>query len=201
MEQADNAIDHWRVLEVKRELRNVRVRWRANGDLVGRVTDALVLPHRGEAVGLSVQGSDQREYVIHAGNFLFREEQIWITPEVFHPATGLENGVVRAGETLTGTMVLTNEGYLLGYVRRIYLRLHSRQVIYQLAEGFWDRCLGRGFFIPGHIVRGYSRDGTRMIVPFNARDQYATSTLSGLMISQESEQETAFERGEKEREQ
>jgi sporulation protein YlmC with PRC-barrel domain len=187
LEQADNAIDHWRVLDVRRELRNLLVRWRDGGALVGKVTDAVISPEEGEAVGLSFQGISRQEYFVRAGSFMFREDQVWVEPESVRPASEIRAGAVKACRILTGTMVLTNEGYVLGHIRRIYLRINSRQVIYQVTESWWHQWTGRGFFIPGHIVKGYSRDGTRMIVPFNAREEYANSTLSGLIISQESE--------------
>jgi sporulation protein YlmC with PRC-barrel domain len=167
-------------MNVDKELKGMTVLRSDTGDKMGEVSDAIVHPTEGRVMGLIVRTDEGQERALATRDFLIGKDAVMATAgaSFVEAASGdrPEGGVPAIGEVV-GTNVVTDEGRFLGRVSEVHISLEEPRVAYRVTESTLQRFLGGGFYIPGDLPSGYSRDGVRMIVPAEIEDVYALSTV------------------------
>ena len=178
----DRKNDNRRAIEIG-DVRGMPVLRRETGEKIGDVSDVLIDTSSGNVLGLEIKGHGGELLGMDARNVLIGRDAVMASAvEGFDPeasASRLRSGT-RAAHDLKGTGVVTEDGQFLGRIDEVYLSLDEPRAFYRVVESTIQRFLGRGFFLPGDVLRAYSPEGPRMIVPSDV-DRFAAGTLDELI--------------------
>jgi sporulation protein YlmC with PRC-barrel domain len=179
----DRKSENRRAIELG-DVRGKPVLRRETGEKLGDVADVLIDPSSGNVLGLEIKGPDGQLLGMDARNVLIGRDAVMASAvEGFDPAESGERlrSAARASHDLAGTSVVTEDGTFLGRVGGIFISLEQPRVFYRVVESTIQRFLGGGgFYLPGDVLRAYSPDGPRMIVPSDV-DRFAAGSLDELL--------------------
>jgi uncharacterized protein YrrD len=172
------------MLNVAKDLRGMSLLAVDTGEKLGEIRDAIIQPIEGRLAGLLVRTLDNGELRLGINDANIGPDAVMTAVGSFEYAgdrAGQMAGGVRALGDLVDSNVVTEDGDLLGRISEVYVSADSPLAIYRIAESRIKKFFGRGFFLPGDITRSYAPDGARIIVPADAVDRYATSSLGDLL--------------------
>jgi sporulation protein YlmC with PRC-barrel domain len=175
-----------RILNVEKDLKGMTV-LKTDGRKMGEVLDAVIHPVEGKMLGIIIHTPEDRNHILISSNFFIGPDAIMADAKARFeeiPSNNLTGGVPALG-AVVGTNLITEEGKLIGRVNEIHISTKKPYVVYRIVESTLQKFLGGGFFIPADVVRAYSDDGVRMIVPSDLEDRYAAPTLEDAMSLRE----------------
>jgi sporulation protein YlmC with PRC-barrel domain len=152
-----------------------------NGQKLGKVTDAIICPARGQLLGVALRSQEGKHLAlatidfIIANRFVFGEEAALCEIEMLRTKHGSD--VCNCSELL-GATVVTNEGEWVGRIIEVHISVERSRVAYRVVKSRFRALLGGGFFMPGNAIRAYSRTQARMIVPEDTTERYTATSLS-----------------------
>ncbi len=170
-----------RTLNVAKDLRGMSLLATDTGAKLGEIRDAIIQPAEGRVMGVVARASEGDEARLRIGDVVIGQDAVMTSWESFKHAgarAGEMAGGVGALSDLIGSNVVTEDGVLLGRISDVYIRIDKPQVVYRVTESTIQRFFGGGFFLPGDAARSYAPDGARMIVPADAEQRYAASSLA-----------------------
>jgi uncharacterized protein YrrD len=170
-----------RALNVAKDLRGMALLAADTGARLGEIRDAIIQPAEGRVMGVVVRTPDGDELRLRIGDIIIGQDAVmtsWVSFEHAGDRAGEMAGGVRALDEIIGSNVVTEDGALLGRISEVYIRADKPQTVYRVAESTMQKIFGGGFFLPGGATRSYAPDGARMIVPTDAEDRYAVSSLA-----------------------
>jgi uncharacterized protein YrrD len=173
-----------RTLNVEKDLRGMPLLAVDTGAKLGEIRDVIIQPVEGRLIAVIVRTLDNDELRLRIDDVIIGPDAVMTSWESFAHAGDRSSemaGGVRALDELAGTNIVTEDGDLLGRISEVYIRADKPQAIYRVVESRIQKFLGRGFFLPGDAARSYAPDGVRMIVPADAVERYASSTLGGAL--------------------
>jgi sporulation protein YlmC with PRC-barrel domain len=175
-----------RILNVEKDLKGMAV-LKIDGRKMGEVIDAVIHAVEGKMLGLIIRTPEGENHILISSNFIIGVDAIMADAKARFeeiPSPHLERGVPALG-AIVGTNLITEEGRLVGRVNEVYISTKQPYAVYRIVESTLQKFLGGGFFIPADVVRAYSEDGVRMIIPPDLEDQYAASSLEDAMSMRE----------------
>ncbi len=170
-----------RTLNAARDFRGMPLIAADTGAKLGEIRDAIIHPVGGRVIGAVVRTLDGDELRLRAADIVIGQDAVMTSQEAFDYAGDRANemaGGIRAVDELIGSTVVTEDGNLLGRISEAYIRADKPQAVYRVAESTIQKFFGRGFFLAGDVARSYAPDGSRIIVPADTEDRYATSSLA-----------------------
>jgi len=170
-----------RTLNVADDFKGMPLLAADTGAKLGEIRDVIIQPTEGRVMGVVVRTSDGDELRLRISDIIIGQDAVMTSWESFEIAGNYAGEMargVRAIEQIIGSKVVTEDGNLLGRVSEVYIRVDKPQAVYRVAESTLQKFFGRGFFLPGDVARSYAPDGTRMIVPADTEERYATSSLA-----------------------
>jgi uncharacterized protein YrrD len=168
-------------LNVAKDLRGMSLLAVDTGAKLGEIRDAIIQPAEGRVMGVVVRTPDDVELRLRTSDIIIGQDAVMTSRENFEHAgdRAVEMaGGVRALEEVIGSNVVTENGDLLGRISDIYIRVDKPQAVYRVTESRIQKLFGGGFFLPGDVARSYAPDGSRMIVPADTEERYASSSLT-----------------------
>ena len=172
-----------RMLSVDKDLKGMSVLKVDTGRKLGEATDAVVHPLEGKMLGVIVRLPEGGDRILLAADLLIGVDAIMADARARFeeiPSDRLERGVPALG-SVVGTHLVTEEGRLVGRVSEVHVSTERPYVVYRVVESTLQKFFGGGFYMPADVVRAYSQDGVRMIVPMDVEDRYAASSLEDAM--------------------
>jgi uncharacterized protein YrrD len=170
-----------RTLNVAKDLRGMSLLAVDTGEKLGEIRDAIIQPIEGRVMGIVVRTPDDDELRLRISDVIIGQDAVMTSWESFEHAgdRAIEMaGGVRALDEVIGSNVVTEDGDLLGRISEIYVRVDKPQAVYRVTESRIQKLFGGGFFLPGNVARSYAPDGSRMIVPADTGERYASSSLT-----------------------
>src|SRR5262245_30797559 len=170
-----------RALNVAKNFRGMPLLAADTGAKLGEIRDAIIQPTEGRVMGAVVRTLDGDDLRLLISDIIIGEDAVMTSMDYFERAgnhSGQLAGGFRAVDEIIGANVVTEDGDLLGRVTEVYIRVDKPQAVYRVAESSIQKIFGRGFFLAGDVARSFAPDGTRMIVPADTVERYATSSLA-----------------------
>ncbi len=136
---------------------------------LGQVHDLIVHPTNGEMVGLSVQASDQNNFLVNKEEIhsigpdavMLQSDRSLVPPDQSQLKTFpfAKNGLV-------GVKVVTQDGKLLGEIANVYVHLEvaNSLFIYEVRSSILDKLLGHALYFPASFGCAFADDASRLVV-------------------------------------
>lgn len=169
-----------RTLNVAKDFRGMILLAADTGAKLGEVRDAIIQPTEGRVMGVVARTPGGEEIKLRVSDFFIGQDAVMTSREAFERAgehAGELAGGIRAVDEMVGSNVMTEDGRLLGRISDVYIRADQPRAIYRVAESTLQKFFGGGFFLPGNVPHSYAPDGSRIIVPADTENRYATSSL------------------------
>jgi sporulation protein YlmC with PRC-barrel domain len=176
-------MDEIKALHVTNQLIGMPVIVSSLARKLGQVADAVVHPTEGRMLGLVLRSPEGEERLLWADDFfifgalgaVLVEDDMLTGSESFEDSL---TGGVRVRRDLIGASIVTDAGRLLGRVGDVYILEEQLLTIYRVARSLLQDIFGGGFFLAGNAPHAWSRSGSRLIVPADARQHHAASSLA-----------------------
>jgi len=169
-----------KTLNVGRELKGMPVLATFTGEKIGEVIRAHIHPTEGRLVAIIVHTLKGETRTLAGTDLSFEEGAVRAVEGALRQS---DEGHLKAEghftpEEITGALVITDRGCLLGRVSEVHMSVEARRIYYRVVKSEWQRLMGGGFFLPGDVPRSYFHGNRRLIVPADAEGRYAAKPLA-----------------------
>lgn len=176
-----------RIINVDSQLRGMPVITSDTGERIGDITDAIVSPTEGRMLGVSIRTPHREERGVPVSLLTIGQDAVMV-----RGAIGDDRDAVReelwsgamAGRDLGGASVVTEDGTLLGRVSDVFISTEDLRVAFRVVESTVQQLFGGGFYLAGAVPTSYAPDGTRLIVPGDARERLGVESVSDALRPQ-----------------
>lgn len=172
-----------RVISVAKELKGMSALATDSGERIGEVVDAIIHPIEGRVLGLSLLTNRNERRALAARDLFIGEHAVMVSvgAHLEDSLTGLLAGGAHALGEIVGTHIVTQDGRVVGRVSEVFIDTLVPHSYYRVTESALQRLFKGGYFISSDVVKAYSSDHTRMIVPVDIEDRYAFHSLAELL--------------------
>ena len=170
-----------RSLNVAKNFRGMPLLAADTGAKLGEIRDAIIHPTEGRVMGVVVRTLDGDDLRLRISDVIIGEDAVMTSGESFERAGDYARdmaGGFRAVDEMIGSNIVTEDGELLGRISEVYIRVDKPMAVYRVTESRLQKFFGGGFFLAGDVARSFAPDATRMIVPADTEQRYASSSLS-----------------------
>ncbi|HET9529929.1 MAG TPA: BON domain-containing protein [Blastocatellia bacterium] len=167
------------LLDVGNDVKGKTVLRSRTGEKLGEVTDVIVHPIQGTVLGLLLRGPEGQERALVAQDFVIGNDAVMASETASMDEENLRSALsegVPASRNIVGASVVTEDGNLVGRISQVLFSMDTRRAVYRIAESKLKQLFGGGFYLAGDVVRAYSPDGGRIIVPVDTGDRFAAQS-------------------------
>jgi sporulation protein YlmC with PRC-barrel domain len=153
------------------------------GNKIGLVSDLIVDPSEGKALGLTILRPDKQTCTITPDKFRLGKDAVMAIDDACL-ARGFPREFVDGASVsrMLGEHMVTEDGHLVGRLRDVHVTPDSLTINYHVIESAVQRWIGGGFYISGVTPQAFSADLKRIIVPSEVKE-HARKTLDELRKS------------------
>jgi sporulation protein YlmC with PRC-barrel domain len=157
------------------------------GERLGDVTDAIVHPTEGRLLGIKVRTPHREERGVPASLFTIGLDAVMVQGTIGDDRDAVREELwsgAMAVRDLGGSTVVTEDGTLLGRVGDVFVSAKEPRVAIRVIESTVQQFFGGGFYLAGDVPASYAPDGTRLVVPSDARERFGAESVSGAFSPQ-----------------